>query len=423
MRSEVANCKLGTLAAHFAFTHQPTHRALADVRATADLLFFLLERAAGYGVLGLDDLSELPAINRHPQARKLALTNDLPRRPGVYVFRDRGGTIIYVGKATNLRARVRSYFSTDDRRKIGAMLEILHRIDHIECATAFEAAVLEIRLIQRELPRFNRQAKLWTQYAYIRIAVNGPKFAITTTRDANLTDARYLGPFSSLVAARIAAAALKEAAVCHNVDGPELLRLLERPDSLLAPLAERMQRLAGDEAFEQAALLRDRAGTLARALHRQRVVSSLRDAGWLEVEADGRIIRIDHGRIRFGDGRADPARAPGRDAPIPRNLVDELSLVAAWLGRRNPGSRIRHADGGLSWPLHAPPRFEIRQPRNDGTDKQLERPPAARPAKHVAAARGEARVSPPARPARGSGPRGRRAPGEPSRHRSPTAPA
>ena len=424
VRSEVANCKLGTLAAHYAFTHQPTHRALADVRATADLLFFLLERAAGYGVLGLDDLSELPAINRHPQAHKLALTNHLPRRPGVYVFRDLGGTIIYVGKATNLRARVRSYFSTDDRRKIGPMLEILHRIDHIECATALEAAVLEVRLIQRELPRFNRQAKLWTQYAYIRIAVSGTKYAITTTRDANLSEARYLGPFSSLVAARVAAAALKEAALCHGVDGPMLLHLLERPDSLLAPLAERMQRLAGEEAFEQAALLRDRAGTLARALHRQRVVSSLRDAGWLEVEVDGRIIRIDHGRIRFGDGRADPTRAPRRDAPIPRNLVDELSLVAAWLGRRNPTSRIRHADSGLSWPLHVPPRFEIRQPRHDGTDKQLERPAAATPAQHrLSAARSDARVSPPARPARGSGERGRRAPGGPSRHRSPTAPA
>lgn len=423
VRSEVANCKLGTLAAHFAFTHQPTHRALADVRATADLLFFLLERAAGYGVLGLDDLSELPAINRHPQAHKLALTNHLPRRPGVYVFRDLGGTIIYVGKATNLRARVRSYFSTDDRRKIGPMLEILHRIDHIECATAFEAAVLEIRLIQRELPRFNRQAKLWTQYAYIRISVSGPKFAISTTRDANLAEARYLGPFSSLVAARMAAAALNETAACHNADGPGLLRLLERPDSLLAPLVERMQRLASAEAFEQAALLRDRAATLARALHRQRVVSSLRDAGWMEVESDGRILRIDHGRIRFGDGRADPTRAPARDAPIPRNLVDELSLVAAWLGRRNPTSRIRHADAGLSWPLHAPPRFEIRQPRSDGTDKQLERSPSAPPVPYApSAARRAARVSPTARPARGSDGRGRRGPGAPNHHRSPAAP-
>ena len=431
VRTEVANCKLGTLAAHFAFANQPAHRALADVRATADLLFFLLERAAGYGVLGLDDLSELPAIQRHPQAHKLALTNHLPRRPGVYVFRDLGGTIIYVGKATNLRARVRSYFSSDDRRKIGPMLEILHRVDHIECETSFEAAVLEVRLIQRELPRFNRQAKLWTQYAYIRVAVVGAKFTITTTRNANLSDARYLGPFSSLVAARIAASALKEAAACHSADGPALLRLLDRPDALLAPLAERMRRFANDESFEQAALLRDRAGTLARAMHRQRVVSSLREAGWLEVETDGRVIRIDHGRIRFGTGRADPTRAPERTAPIPFNLVDELSLVAGWLGRRTLTARVRHADGGLAWPVHSPPRFDVRTPRNDGGTKQLQRPtvpaarsgPTAETPNPLLSSKRHGRPTPTARPARGSDARGRRAPVGPNRRRWPSGPA
>jgi DNA polymerase III subunit epsilon len=409
VRSEVANCKLGTLSQHFAFPNQPTHRALDDVRATADLLFFLLERAAGYGVLGLDDLSELPAINRHPQAHKLHLTNALPRKPGVYVFRDLGGTVIYVGKATNLRARVRSYFSTDDRRKIGPMLEILHRVDHIECATAFEAAVLEVRLIQRELPRFNRQAKLWTQYAYIRVVTSGTKVAIATTRDANIDDARYIGPFPSLVAARVGALALKEAAACHNADGPALLRLLDRPDDLLAPLATRMRAYASEESFEQAALLRDRAGTLARALHRQRVTASLRQAGWLEIEADGRVIRIDHGRVRFGDGRADPTKAPAITAPIPRHLVDELTIVSGWLERRPPSTRVRHADGGLAWPVHRPPRFEVRDPGNDGTTKQLERPPAAK-----AVPASSTRV-----PTRGSASRGRRAPSGPSRRRSP----
>lgn len=373
VRSEVANCKLGTLSAHFNFAHQPTHRALDDVRATADLLFLLLERAAGFGMLGLDDLTDLPAINRHPQARKLALTNNLPRRPGVYVFRDLGGVVIYVGKATNLRTRVRSYFSTEDRRKVGPMLEVLHRIDHIECHTAFEAAVLEVRLIQRELPRFNRQAKLWTKYAYVRLSRTGTKLVVTTTRDANLKDARYIGPFSSLVAARIASLALKEAAACHGVDGSALIELLERPDELLAPLEQRMHTYAGNEEYEKAALLRDRAGTLARALHRQRVVSSLRCAGWLEIESDGRLIRIDHGRVRFGEGRADPTKAPPSTAPVPRHLVDELAIVAGWLERQTPNTRLKHADVGLAWPVHRPPRFDVREPRNDGLDKRISR--------------------------------------------------
>ena len=117
VRDEVSNCKLQTLATQFHLANTPRHRALDDALATGDLLHLLLERAAGYGVLGLDDLLELPTIGRHPQAAKLKLTNDLPRTPGVYVFRGASREILYVGKATNLRARVRSYFGSDDRKK------------------------------------------------------------------------------------------------------------------------------------------------------------------------------------------------------------------------------------------------------------------------------------------------------------------
>ena len=85
----------------------PTGRVIAldDALATADLLHALLERAGSLGVLGLDDLLELPTIRAHPQVNKLRLTAKLPRRPGIYVFRGRGGRVLYVGKATDLRSR------------------------------------------------------------------------------------------------------------------------------------------------------------------------------------------------------------------------------------------------------------------------------------------------------------------------------
>src|SRR5205823_5372508 len=83
----------------------PTHRALDDALATGELLHMLLERAASFGVLGLDDLVALPKLGGHPQAAKLRLTAQLPRAPGVYIFRDRAGRALYVGKATNLRSR------------------------------------------------------------------------------------------------------------------------------------------------------------------------------------------------------------------------------------------------------------------------------------------------------------------------------
>ncbi len=106
VRDEIPNLRLHTLASHFRTSVEPNHRAYADAAATAEVLHALLERAASYGVLGLDDLLALPSMRAHPSAAKLALTARLPRAPGVYVFRDRDGRVLYVGKATNLRARV-----------------------------------------------------------------------------------------------------------------------------------------------------------------------------------------------------------------------------------------------------------------------------------------------------------------------------
>ncbi len=183
VRDEVPNCRLSTLARSFRLSHQPSHRALDDALATADLLHFLLERAAAYGVLGLDDLLALPRINAHPQAAKLRLTDRLPRLPGVYLFRDAGGRPLYVGKATNLRQRVRSYFSSDDRRKIGQLLRETQQIDHIPCTGPLDAAVLELRLIHRLQPRFNRQGKQWGKYSYVKLTLNErfPRLAVART--------------------------------------------------------------------------------------------------------------------------------------------------------------------------------------------------------------------------------------------------
>ena len=135
------------------------------------MLHTLLERAGTFGVLGLDDLLALPTMRAHPSSGKLALTARLPRRPGVYLFRDRNGRVIYVGKATNLRARVRSYFGSDDRRKVPQLLRETEAIDHLVCAHPLEAAVREIRLIQQHEPRFNRQAKAWRSYSYLKLTL------------------------------------------------------------------------------------------------------------------------------------------------------------------------------------------------------------------------------------------------------------
>ena len=109
VREDVPNLRLHTLATHFRTDTEPVHRAYADAAATGEVFHSLLEHAGTFGVFGLDDLIALPKARVHRSTAKLALTGALPRAPGVYVFHDRAGEVIYVGKATNLRAQVRAY--------------------------------------------------------------------------------------------------------------------------------------------------------------------------------------------------------------------------------------------------------------------------------------------------------------------------
>lgn len=156
LREDVDNCKLGTLAQRFALDHQPSHRALDDALATLDLLYVLLERAAGYGVHALDDLMALPKVAAHPQAAKLRLTARLPRSPGVFVFHDAQGQPIFVESADDVRSHVRAYFASDDRRRIGPMLRELHSVELHRCASPDEATTLAAQLRTDLNPRYNR---------------------------------------------------------------------------------------------------------------------------------------------------------------------------------------------------------------------------------------------------------------------------
>jgi DNA polymerase-3 subunit epsilon len=414
VRDEVPNCRLGTLASRLRLDHRPTHRALDDALATVDLLHLLLERAASFGVCGLDDLVALPTMGGHPQAHKLRLTESLPRSPGVYVFRDRRGDALYVGKATNLRSRVRSYFSTDDRRKVGQMLRETARIDHTVCPTPLEAAVLEVRLIHRLEPRFNRQAKTWRRYVYLKLTDEAfPRLSVVRTvrPDGGL----YLGPLPSARTAKRVAEAIETAVPirrCNDVPGRQARSgpcapaqigvahcpcaaavtweeyaavvdtvrrgILHQPDLLLAPLEARMNALAAAERFEEAADVRDRAAALASALRRQQRFDTLRRAGHVVIEVDGRSgAELRNGRLvrAWRTGRGGPAAvplpidldpaAPDSDdgagepgTPVPKAMADELACIASWIDRELHRITVVAADGPLTATGPPLPTFE-----------------------------------------------------------------
>ncbi|MEO1058674.1 MAG: DEDD exonuclease domain-containing protein, partial [Actinomycetota bacterium] len=210
VRDEVPNCRLGTLASRLRLDHQPSHRALDDALATTDLLHVLIERAAGWGVLGLDDLLALAKLAGHPQAAKLALTADLPRTPGVYMFRGSGDQVLYVGKASNLRQRVRSYFGSDDRRKVGPMLREAQSVRHLELPDALSAEVIEQRLIARLLPRYNRAGTRVDKYCYVRLDTETPWPRLSIVKDPSATGL-HLGPLTSRTAARLVIEAIHSA--------------------------------------------------------------------------------------------------------------------------------------------------------------------------------------------------------------------
>ena len=405
VRDEIPNLRLGTLARHFRVPTEPVHRAFADAQATAEVLHALLERAASFGVLGLDDLLLLPSMRAHPSAAKLALTTRLPRAPGVYLFRDRAGRVLYVGKATNLRSRVRSYFSTDDRRKVPQLLRETTSIDHLVCRGPFEAAVREIRLIQAFQPRFNRQAKVWRKYAYLKLT-NERFPRLVVTRVAKADGATYVGPLPSAAVAHLVREAIETAvpirrcarklsrtfrpddgapcvpaqlgvATCPcrgQIDDDHYAELTEQvrrgldaePALLLDPLEARMRHLASVERFEEAAATRERLATLSRAITRMRMVEQVRAARWLVVDgAEGRL-ELHHGRLVLTEGPgADAGALAPPDAALPpaRDAIDELLVTARHLGKAATSLRLQRAAGTYASALPVVPSYEMTRSR------------------------------------------------------------
>ena len=144
------------------------------------------------------------------------------------------------------------------------------------------------------------------------------------------------------------------------------------PRPLLDPLAARLQRLSAQQRYEEAAELRDRAAALSRALERQRRFDAIRRAGQLAVATpEGAWAVIDGGLMRnAGTGTATTsaedlplrAAAPPPEAPLPRDLVDEVATITSWLEARADRVRLLSAEHALWWPADRLPTFAPRAP-------------------------------------------------------------
>lgn len=418
-RDEVPNCKLSTLAAHFRATVSPTHRAFDDARATADVLHALIERVGNLGVSTLEDLQEFSSRVSAAQRTKRHLADGLPAKPGVYIFQDAQGVALYVGTSRNIRTRVRSYFTaSEQRRRMAEMIRIAERVVPVVCATTLEARVRELRLIVAEQPRYNRRSRRPQAQAWLKLTAEpAPRLSIVRGVAADVANgARYLGPFSSRASAALAAEALLLAhpiRTCTTAIGRQprsttpgcaraelgtcLAPCVKDADRVAYDLlvdavrramdgdlravedavTRRMERLALEERFEDAAFWRDRLRELAAGsarTHRLLTLATAPEIVAAEATADGgwQIHVMRYGRLAAA-GSSDPgvdprpvvaalvAAAEHVDpglAPAPAGLTEEAMELLRWLD--TPGVRLVSAAAPIAVPLHCGGALELR---------------------------------------------------------------
>ncbi|MGC4959960.1 DEDD exonuclease domain-containing protein [Gordonia sp. DT101] len=394
-RDEAPTVRLSALADLFDVSTRPTHRALDDARATVEVFHRLLERVGNQGV---DTYRELTAYlpRSDPRLRaKRTLARDLPSRPGVYLFRGPSDEVLYVGTAVDLRRRVMSYFTgSDPRRRIGEMVNLATRIDHVECAHALEAGVRELRLLAAHAPAYNRRStqphRGWwivlTGERFPRLKVSrtptdesiGPIGNRTTaatiadmiSRSAGLRSCTTRLGSASHHWCRSEAAGGPRIGGCHAASERPLTLPDYLPrasavrdlmagdcDRLLTDLTDRLTRLADAQMFESAARQRDRVSTTVDALARCQRLAALCAIGELVVarpdpDRGWEIAVIRHGRLASA-GVARRGIAPmavvdsltasaetvvATEGPLLGAPPEEAGLLYRWV--TEPGARI-----------------------------------------------------------------------------------
>lgn len=320
----------------------------------------------------------------------------LPNRPGVYLFRDAGGEILYVGKAKSLRARVRSYFRSGSTGAVRTR-ELVRRVEGVETivvGSEAEALILEANLIREHRPRFNVQLRDDKRYPWIKVTVQEPFPRVFVTRRLRGDGARYFGPYTSVGSLRAALEVVKRLytvrscryalpdeaparpcldyhigrcrAPCVGLQSreeygamiAEILRILGgEVDELRGEVEERMREASASLDFEAAARHRDvlqGLDSLAREQRVQRVDGGDEDVVGVARDGDlgsGVVLRIRNGVLL---GR-ETQRLSGIDA------VDDVELLSTfatrfYLGRGSSGA------GELPREILLPHDFEDREP-------------------------------------------------------------
>jgi DNA polymerase-3 subunit epsilon len=336
LAGRVSRASLASLSHFFDTSVRPCHRALPDAQATAEVLIALLGLAQERGAETVADLCRLAAPRARRVYGKRSLAFGAPTRPGVYLFRGAGDQVLYVGRARDLRARLRSYFRTDRQRpSVEAAIAAAERIEWRVLGSELEAALEELRLLRELRPPANARGSRPDRYLYLK--PKGESFSVTS-------EPTVLGPIRSRRRAELAARALAGAS-------PGELALLTAGGPL-PRLRAKLRDLSESLRYEDAARLRDRIAALERVIVGLAELERLRAAevclvvpaveeGWRRAffVARGRVAAVR--ALPPGPGAALELEAGMAEARSPSVSLapedaDQLLLVGSFLRRPPP---------------------------------------------------------------------------------------
>ena len=290
---------------------------------------------------------------------------DLPRKPGVYLFKDKHGNVIYIGKSVSLRNRVRAYFyQSENSFKLKILYNQIDDLEHIVTGSELEALLLESALIKKYLPRFNRQGRRFKSYPYIRIDLQSSFPKVSRVYECKPDGEKYFGPFTNSSTVKKALAILhsiypspycekmiiadrRKVQTClfyqigrcmtpctgaidkkqYHAIIEEIVRFLNGQDKHpISVLTEKMEAAATQLNFEQAARLRDQIDILQKIIFEQQLLVSATSNNNLiavypsKFEGCFELFFILRGRM-VGQERVDPT------ARSRVSLVDYLKLL------------------------------------------------------------------------------------------------
>ncbi len=331
------------------------------------------------------------------------ILDTLPTRPGCYIYKNEGGEVIYVGKAINLRNRVRSYFQERGHDyKTRQLVKNIAHIDWIVVESELEALILEMNLIKKHRPRYNIKLKDDKRYPYIKVHWADPFPKVTVTRQMNQDGSRYFGPYTSVWAVHQTLDVLrrifpyltcdrvitgKDERPCLFYDiklctGPcigaidqagyrriidDLCSFLQgRTELIVDRLRKEMDEAAEGLNFERAAAIRDQINAIDRVVERQRIISTDKvDSDVIAMarangEACVQIFFIRNGKL-IGreyfilEGTHDEADSEvvaefikqfySEAASVPPqvllpNDIEETKIIQQWLRSRTGGQKV-----------------------------------------------------------------------------------